>query len=66
MRRVSVIFLSAVTGAALALLVAEPRTILIGSSARSAESDAYRQLNLFGDVFERVRDAMSRNRTTAS
>jgi carboxyl-terminal processing protease len=57
MRRVSVIFLSAVTGAALALLVAEPRTILIGSSARSAESDAYRQLNLFGDVFERVRDA---------
>ena len=57
MRKVSVILLSAITGAALALIVAEPRSILIGSSARSAESDAYRQLNLFGDVFERIRDA---------
>src|SRR5260370_5967891 len=27
----------------------------MGSSARAATSDAYRQLNLFGDVFERVR-----------
>ena len=27
----------------------------VGSSARAASSDTYRQLNLFGDVFERVR-----------
>ena len=27
----------------------------VGSSARAAASDTYRQLNLFGDVFERVR-----------
>src|SRR5260370_30791863 len=27
----------------------------MGSSARAATSDTYRQLNLFGDVFERVR-----------
>jgi carboxyl-terminal processing protease len=55
MRKVSVMLLGAVTGAALTLLVTEPSAILIGSSARSATSDAYRQLNLFGDVFERVR-----------
>ena len=29
--------------------------IFIGSSAKAAASDTYRQLNLFGDVFERVR-----------
>ena len=28
---------------------------MIGSSAKAAASDTYRQLNLFGDVFERVR-----------
>jgi carboxyl-terminal processing protease len=28
---------------------------MMGSSARAATSDTYRQLNLFGDVFERVR-----------
>ncbi len=37
------------------LLVTQPRVTLIGSSARAAASDTYRQLNLFGDVFERVR-----------
>jgi carboxyl-terminal processing protease len=55
MRKVSVTVLSAVTGAALTLFVTEPHAILIGSSAHSAASDTYRQLNLFGDVFERVR-----------
>src|SRR5206468_8948900 len=34
----------------------QPRSVLMmGSSARAATSDTYRQLNLFGDVFERVR-----------
>src|ERR1700758_3854762 len=55
MRKTSVILLSAATGAALTLLVTQPRAVLMGSSARAATSDTYRQLNLFGDVFERVR-----------
>src|ERR671911_662988 len=55
MRKTSVILLSAATGAALTLFVTQPRSVLMGSSARAAVSDTYRQLNLFGDVFERVR-----------
>jgi carboxyl-terminal processing protease len=55
MRKTSVILLSAATGAALTLFVTQPRSLLMGSSARAATSDTYRQLNLFGDVFERVR-----------
>ena len=55
MRKTSVILLSAVTGAALTLFVTQPRSFLMGSTARAATSDTYRQLNLFGDVFERVR-----------
>src|SRR6266851_4582913 len=55
MRKTSVILLSAATGAALTLFVTQPRAVMMGSSARAATSDTYRQLNLFGDVFERVR-----------
>ena len=55
MRKTSVILLSAAAGAALTLFVTQPRTVLVGSTARAATSDTYRQLNLFGDVFERVR-----------
>ncbi|MGO3929033.1 S41 family peptidase [Rhodopseudomonas pseudopalustris] len=55
MRKTSVILLSVATGAALTLFVTQPRSALMGSSARAATSDTYRQLNLFGDVFERVR-----------
>src|SRR3982075_4597950 len=55
MHTTSVILLSAATGAALTLFVTQPRAVLGGSSARAASSDTYRQLNLFGDVFERVR-----------
>src|SRR5674476_1438868 len=55
MRKTSVILLSAATGAALTLFVTQPRAVFMGSSARAATSDTYRQLNLFGDVFERVR-----------
>src|SRR6201987_5635084 len=54
MRKTSIVLLSAATGAALTLFVTQPR-VLMGSSARAATSDTYRQLNLFGDVFERVR-----------
>src|ERR1700743_1671705 len=55
MRKTSVILLSAAAGAALTLLAVQPRAIFMGSIARAATSDTYRQLNLFGDVFERVR-----------
>jgi len=55
MRKTSLIFLGAVAGAGLALLATQPHSIFVGSSAKAASSDTYRQLNLFGDVFERVR-----------
>ena len=55
MRKTSIILLSAAAGAALTLFVTQPRSILMDSTARAATSDTYRQLNLFGDVFERVR-----------
>jgi carboxyl-terminal processing protease len=55
MRKTSLILIGAVTGAALTLVATQPRLLLIGSSARAAAADTYRQLNLFGDIFERVR-----------
>ena len=55
MRKTSLIFLGAIAGAGLTLLVTHPRTISVGSSAEAAHSDTYQQLNLFGEVFERVR-----------
>ncbi len=55
MRKTTLIFLGALAGAAVTLVATQPRTLLIGSSAKAAASDTYRQLNLFGDVFERVR-----------
>jgi carboxyl-terminal processing protease len=55
MRKTTLILLSVATGAALTLFVTQPRSMLMGTSARAATSDTYRQLNLFGDVFERVR-----------
>ena len=55
MRKTTLVLLSAAAGAAATLLVTQPPAALIGSSARAAASDTYRQLNLFGDVFERVR-----------
>ena len=55
MRKTSLIFLGAIAGAGLTLLATQPHSVLVGSSAKAASSDTYRQLNLFGDVFERVR-----------
>jgi carboxyl-terminal processing protease len=55
MRKTSLVFLGAVAGAGLALLATQPHSVFVGSSAKAASSDTYRQLNLFGDVFERVR-----------
>ena len=56
MRKTSLVLLGAAAGAALSLLATQPRMMLVGASAKAAGSaDTYRQLNLFGDVFERVR-----------
>src|SRR5262245_31055999 len=56
MRKALTIFASAAVGAALTLLATQPRFVLtVGASAKAAAADTYKQLNLFGDVFERVR-----------
>src|SRR4051812_4230297 len=54
-RKTSLILLGAAAGVAVTLVATHPRLMLIGSSAKAAAADTYRQLNLFGDVFERVR-----------
>src|SRR5262245_28732742 len=55
MRKTSLNLLSAAAGAALTLIAIQPRLVFERSGARAAASDTYRQLSLFGDVFERVR-----------
>jgi carboxyl-terminal processing protease len=55
MRKTSLLFLGALAGVLTTLLITQPRALLVGSAARAAVSDTYRELNLFGDVFERVR-----------
>src|SRR5579862_6385997 len=55
MRKTFLVLLGATAGVALTLATTQPRLMLIGSSAKAAAADTYRQLNLFGDVFERVR-----------
>jgi carboxyl-terminal processing protease len=55
MRKTSLVLLGAAAGAALTLLISQPRVVAIGGAAKAAAADTYRQLNLFGDVFERVR-----------
>jgi carboxyl-terminal processing protease len=55
MRKTSLVLLGAVAGAALTLVAVQPSRLPFGTSARAAAADTYRQLNLFGDIFERVR-----------
>src|SRR5258705_13513706 len=55
MRKSSLILLGAAAGAALTIITTQPRILFDGSSAKAAASETYRQLSLFGDVFERVR-----------
>src|ERR1700733_9115664 len=55
MRKASLIFLGAIAGAGITLLATQPHPVFVGSSANAALSDTYQHLNLFGDVFERVR-----------
>jgi carboxyl-terminal processing protease len=56
MRKTSLILLGAAAGVAVTLVTTQPRLLLDdGARAQDAAADTYRQLSLFGDVFERVR-----------
>src|SRR4051794_260281 len=55
MRKTPLLLIGAATGAVLTVMATQPRTVFDLSSARAATVDAYRQLTLFGDVFEQVR-----------
>ncbi|MGB5184353.1 MAG: PDZ domain-containing protein, partial [Xanthobacteraceae bacterium] len=55
MRKTSLLFLGALAGVVATLLLTQSHTLLMDSAARAEASDTYRTLNLFGDVFERVR-----------
>jgi carboxyl-terminal processing protease len=56
MRKNSHFFLGAAAGAGLTLLVAAPQGAhLVAAAWAATGADAYSQLNLFGEVFERVR-----------
>src|SRR5690242_8845003 len=54
-RKTSLVLLGAAAGVAVTLAATQPRIAFLGASAKAAAADTYRQLNLFGDVFERVR-----------
>jgi carboxyl-terminal processing protease len=56
MRRNFAFLLGTVTGACLAVVVTGPQgTSLVAAAKAAARSDAYTQLNLFGNVFERIK-----------
>src|SRR5256714_6338377 len=55
MRKPSLLLLGAAAVAAVVRMTAAPRAVLDGALAQAAAADTYRQLSLFGDVFERVR-----------
>ena len=56
MRKNSTFLLGAAAGVCLTLAVVQPRVALIGAPANAAGStDTYAQLNLLGDVFERIK-----------
>jgi len=54
MRKVSLVLLGAAFGAAVSVVATNPALVLL-ETARAAGSDTYRNLNLFGDVFEKIR-----------
>src|SRR5260370_39010266 len=57
MRKTSLIFLGSLVGVVATVLLTQPHTLLMDSAAVAAASDTYLELNLFGDVFQRVRAA---------
>src|SRR3979409_1875682 len=55
MRKTSLILLGAAAGVPPPLITPQPRIVFDGAGGQAAAADTYRQLSLFGDVFERVR-----------
>jgi carboxyl-terminal processing protease len=55
MRKNSLFFLGTAAGVCMTLLVTAPRASLIAAAKAAASPDTYSQLNLFGEVFERIR-----------
>jgi carboxyl-terminal processing protease len=55
MRKASLILLSAAAGVVATLVTTQPGLFLDGIRAEAAAADSFRQLTLFGAVFERVR-----------
>jgi carboxyl-terminal processing protease len=55
MRKTFLILFTTAISAALTLVATQPRIAFDGLSAKAAVTDTYRQLSLFGDVFEHVR-----------
>jgi carboxyl-terminal processing protease len=55
MRKTSLILFGTAAGVALTLITTQPHIVFNGARAQAAAADTYRQLSLFGDVFERVR-----------
>ena len=53
-RKASLLVAGVLIGALAAVALTQPQ-LLSGAKANAASSDTYRELNLFGDVFERVR-----------
>jgi carboxyl-terminal processing protease len=55
MRRISHLLLGAVIGAGLTVVAIQPPSALVAAAKAAASTDTYSQLNLFGDVFERIK-----------
>jgi len=53
MRKVSLVLLGAMLGASVVTVASQ--THLLAAGAKAAATDTYRNLNLFGDVFEKIR-----------
>src|SRR5258708_8208618 len=54
-RKPFVVLMAATAGAAMTLLATQSPMSAVGWRAKAAGADTYRQLSLFGDIFERVR-----------
>ena len=54
-RKASLIFLGAMAGVVVSLVITQPQLLLDRARAEAGANEVYRQLSLFGDIFERVR-----------
>jgi carboxyl-terminal processing protease len=55
MRKISNLLVGAVIGAGVTVLAIQPPSALVAAARAAASTDTYSQLNLFGDVFERIK-----------